>query len=288
MQHIFHFASTEMNCFLCFWGKRRASKAGEWERDKDQLRPANASAMYCKCNKFFHARQHSQKNKNNDTCRFTNFLLGLVSFLKKRFFIISSVACCKLRGSIRNSMFNLVRKQTTKRPNKRIARCRRKKIFLCVFFCLCDELKTFFREINFNGFLCNWAKKQSMKSSFCSLAADVTGNKVMFTLEECTLRVSRAFKKLIFVKTFPHWAELSLVLMMNEPNFCTFSYLLLCSLEVPQVGGEVCSSKIASTRTRNSCHSPPQVSRNNFSTAHTTLKSIFPIAAFKFSYGVYF
>jgi hypothetical protein len=30
------------------------------ENDKDQLRPANASACSCKCNKFFHA---SQKQK---------------------------------------------------------------------------------------------------------------------------------------------------------------------------------------------------------------------------------
>lgn len=48
-------------------------------------------------------------------------------------FLRSLVASCKLRGSIKNSMFNLVRKQTTKRPNKRIARCRRKRDFSLLF-----------------------------------------------------------------------------------------------------------------------------------------------------------
>lgn len=68
--------------------------------DKDQLRPANASAMLCKCNKFFEAenKHFSLRTENNDTCRLqlTNFLLGFISTPHTAIFHHSSLCYCCL------------------------------------------------------------------------------------------------------------------------------------------------------------------------------------------------
>lgn len=64
------------------------------------------------------------------------------------------------------------------------------------------------------------------------LAADVTGNEVMHTLGECTLRVSRAFKKLIFMKTFARPSSLS----VDDERVKVFHFFLLLLPQRPPSG----------------------------------------------------